>query len=106
MPPSAKKTWVVVVRGASASIFERAAHGGELTRLPEIPAQPAGALDLRRFATFLDAARRARSFERLMLVAPGNDVDELVSELSKPTRALVTALQPELVRTLPQEHPP
>lgn len=99
----AKKTWVVLVRGQNAAVFEHGPVGAELTRVHEFEMEPTAAEALRTLATWLDAARRGREFDRLMLIAPRNDGDRLISDLSRPTRALIEPPQPEIVRSLAEE---
>jgi hypothetical protein len=128
--PEAKRTWVVMLHGARASVFESESPGGCFTRVqtfardawsqpsqpsppsppspPSQPAQPSAAtLDERAFvaniAHCLEDARDERRYDRLMVVGAKEGVQQLLGAVSAPTRALVAAQRVEDLSSVPPE---
>jgi hypothetical protein len=107
--PEAKRTWVVMLHGAKASVFESESPGGCFTRVetfardtmlqPDSRAMKLGAADERAFladiAHCLEDARDEHRYDRLMVVGAEEGLQVLLGEVSPPTRALIAARQVE-----------
>jgi hypothetical protein len=106
MTTTTKRTWVVVVRGATTSVFERETRDGALIRVRDFAAMRPKQSALHEVAHWLDVARRARAFERFVLVALESEATELLSGLSRPTRALLAKTSSEAERSLRVEAAP
>jgi Protein required for attachment to host cells len=105
--PEAKRTWVVMLHGARASVFESESPGGCFTRVqtfargakprPAAAARPE--LDERAFvadiAHCLEDARDEHRYDRLMVVGAEEGLKQLLGAVSPPTRALVAAKRVE-----------
>lgn len=106
--PEAKRTWIVMLHGAKASVFESESPGGCFTRVqtfareaaqPEQRAAKRAAADERAFladiAHCLDDARDEHRYDRLMFVGAEEGLQMLLGAVSPPTRALIAAKRVE-----------
>lgn len=115
--PEGTRTWIVMLHGAKASVFESESPGGCYVRVqtfvrdaapqPEQRATPRGGRTERAFlatiAHCLEDARGEHRYDRLMLVGAEEGLRELVGAVSPPTRALIAAEQVEDLSAVPPE---
>lgn len=105
-------TWILVADTEGARFYESRSDASETRLLRDLPhhAQQAMAFALsepaeeieqrfaRELAWLLGRARSARSFQRLVLVAPPPLLGRIRAELDPPTRALVSRQPPPAMR--------
>ncbi len=115
--PEGTRTWIVMLHGARASVFESESPGGCYVRVqtfardavpqPEQLATTRGAggehAFLATIAHCLEDARGEHRFNRLMLVGAEEGLQVLVSAVSPPTRALIAARHVEDLSAVPPE---
>jgi protein required for attachment to host cells len=115
--PEGTRTWIVMLHGAKASVFESESPGGCYVRVqtfardavsqPEPRAATRGAGPERAFlatiANCLEDARGEHRYDRLMLVGAEEGLQGLVGAVSPPTRAMIAAKQVEDLSAVPPE---
>ncbi len=92
---AAKKTWVLVLGAPNVLVFETAGSAEPLKAIRELESP-----SLQALARYVDQGRRARDFERFMIVGPAESAGDLLAELSRPTRALFAITRPDVVLSL------
>ena len=108
--PGEIRTWIVMLHGSCATVFEAANPGGALTRIRQLGESTisphtdvAGLQLIDAVAAMLETELRAHAFERLMLVGSAPQLAQLRASISPAASACLAAQRIEDLSAVPAE---